>query len=193
MSETSDFAWLFDPGLPSHYGCGYYNFSQICKAYKEHTGITKRPDNWLKSKHAKTIIATKSAELSVPVDRLVWVKRGGRQQGSIVHECLKDEIITWFNRVNTQVGNNLYVITDAYRVVCKIGITSNLVRRINSLQTGYPYELECIHYFNGAAKLESQIHKELKDHHIRGEWFDFIAVKNGCSRTLSKLIASQNN
>lgn len=58
----------------------------------------------------------------------------------------------------------------------KIGVTSNLEQRIRALQTSCPYDLKCLASlcFDDRAtayKFEHFIHKKLRRHWIRGEWF----------------------
>jgi hypothetical protein len=58
----------------------------------------------------------------------------------------------------------------------KIGVTTNIERRIYSLQVGNPYKLKCKALIfcidkADAFKLESYLHYRLKDHKINGEWF----------------------
>lgn len=64
----------------------------------------------------------------------------------------------------------------ANRPILKIGITSDLKRRLKVLQTACPYVVQLAETFevNSAAvhKLEAIIHKRLKDRRVRGEWFD---------------------
>ena len=61
----------------------------------------------------------------------------------------------------------------------KVGITSNLDRRLWQLQNANPNKLSveslrCVSDRQEARKLEKQIHQYLKriHAHIRGEWFD---------------------
>ena len=58
----------------------------------------------------------------------------------------------------------------------KIGVTSDLQKRIDSLQTGNPYRLRCIAYIEchkkeDAYKLENYLHRKLKRFRLMGEWF----------------------
>lgn len=62
------------------------------------------------------------------------------------------------------------------RPILKIGITSDLKRRLKILRTACPYIVQLVETFevNASAvhKLEAIIHKRLKDRRVRGEWFD---------------------
>jgi hypothetical protein len=75
-------------------------------------------------------------------------------------------------------GDYLYIIKcDIYY---KIGITSNIESRLNSLQCGNPFELEivCAFRVKNANKLEKALHSGLKIFNHKREWFildlDFV-------------------
>ena len=58
----------------------------------------------------------------------------------------------------------------------KIGVTSDLEKRIESLQTGCPYILSCkalipCHDKKQAFKLEKHLHNRFKKNRLTGEWF----------------------
>lgn len=69
----------------------------------------------------------------------------------------------------------LYFITD-HTGATKIGRTTNLQRRLRGLQVSNSRELILRHYLKGPAKkislLEAQLHRALREYHLRGEWFD---------------------
>jgi hypothetical protein len=56
----------------------------------------------------------------------------------------------------------------------KIGRTENLAQRYRTLQTGSPYELKLIGWFEGDREFE--FHNKYKDHKIKGEWFSIDGV-----------------
>ena len=69
----------------------------------------------------------------------------------------------------------LYVIGGTEKPY-KIGITTNLERRLKNLQTGHPHKLR-IHYKeeipdNQVRLLEQTIHRVIKHRQTHGEWFD---------------------
>lgn len=68
---------------------------------------------------------------------------------------------------------SIYVIQAGGAV--KIGITKNIRTRIQGLQIGHPHDMACCYMFemraSKARKLESSVHRSLRPHHLRGEWF----------------------
>jgi hypothetical protein len=65
---------------------------------------------------------------------------------------------------------------DHKKAPIKIGIASNITSRINSLQTGCPYELICIAQIKcesraEAQELEKTLHSKFSKYCLRGEWF----------------------
>lgn len=74
------------------------------------------------------------------------------------------------------VMNCVYFITDGEFI--KIGIASDLDRRLSQLQTGNPRELrvlyiiEC-HDMSEARSLETYLHQRLRDRCVLNEWFTF--------------------
>jgi len=59
----------------------------------------------------------------------------------------------------------------------KIGIAQNPMGRISSMQSGNPYELKLIKFFKveNMLDVEKRLHRFVKDHHVRGEWFKLPA------------------
>lgn len=59
----------------------------------------------------------------------------------------------------------------------KIGHTNDLERRLRELQTGSPHKLEVLLTIesNVAEKIESEIHHQLSNLRVEGEWFVFGA------------------
>jgi hypothetical protein len=76
--------------------------------------------------------------------------------------------------------NCVYLIGNNSVGLYKIGATSSLKKRLKTNQTGCPYSLEIIFYFESefAYKLEKLLHKDFgqfkkdeNDNYIKGEWF----------------------
>lgn len=64
---------------------------------------------------------------------------------------------------------------------CKIGVASNLTKRMNNLQVGSAYELNIKHIIytdslNEAYEIEKKYHAALSSKIVRGEWFDEKAI-----------------
>lgn len=53
----------------------------------------------------------------------------------------------------------------------KIGFSTDAKSRIDSLQTGQPYDLECLCLIRGSRSTESKLHTRFAKSHVRGEWF----------------------
>ena len=68
----------------------------------------------------------------------------------------------------------VYFITDGEYV--KIGVTSNLEKRLESLQTGNPKKLTVLYafYTEWPYTVESKLHKKYADKHVFQEWYDII-------------------
>ena len=56
----------------------------------------------------------------------------------------------------------------------KIGVTSYGIRkRLQSIQTGNPFEVKIVWVkrTNNVGKYERMLHQQLKNNHVRGEWY----------------------
>lgn len=56
----------------------------------------------------------------------------------------------------------------------KIGVTSyGMRKRLQSIQTGNPFEVKIlwVKRTNNTGKYERMIHNQIKDNHVRGEWY----------------------
>lgn len=54
----------------------------------------------------------------------------------------------------------------------KIGTAENVVSRLSQLQTGSPEQLRLLLRIRGGYAVERMIHTQLREHRIRGEWFN---------------------
>lgn len=54
----------------------------------------------------------------------------------------------------------------------KIGTTLNLQKRRSSVQTGCPYPVEIVAYWEGDYRLETLIHRYFEKRRKQGEWFE---------------------
>lgn len=68
--------------------------------------------------------------------------------------------------------HDLYIFLDKQSGVCKIGRSSNVLRRLSGIQTGYPFELVVYLTLKGLGDLERTFHELLSDFRLKGEWFD---------------------
>jgi len=80
-------------------------------------------------------------------------------------------IVDKIKHINKNENINIYLIhiinTDYY----KIGCTSDVNKRLSSLQTSNPLKLELIHSFSGGYKVEYYMHKIFQLYNVNNEWF----------------------
>lgn len=70
----------------------------------------------------------------------------------------------------------VYLVQQGYTGPIKIGLSDNVCKRIEELQTGNPVELLLIAAIGPmsrkkAEQLEKSLHKKFRHKRIRGEWF----------------------
>ena len=71
---------------------------------------------------------------------------------------------------------HIYFVQSGKKGPIKIGIASNVCKRIDELQIGNPYKLNLIAAIpvtsrKMATDIEKWMHRRFKTQHIRGEWF----------------------
>ena len=72
---------------------------------------------------------------------------------------------------------NLYLIQAENGGPIKIGVSSNIESRLSQLQTGSPFILRVIGEYNGVSpSLEKQVHAELAEYRLHGEWFNPVVI-----------------
>ena len=61
----------------------------------------------------------------------------------------------------------------------KVGITSNIRKRVSSIKSANPFPIVLIgsRYSVNAKSLEKELHKELKQHLVHGEWYKPPIIK----------------
>jgi len=64
----------------------------------------------------------------------------------------------------------------------KVGISTDPYKRLASLQTGNPMPCQLLAIWEPkyAPTLEKEIHKQLKNHRVRGEWFSIKIFDHAC-------------
>jgi hypothetical protein len=85
----------------------------------------------------------------------------------------------------------IYVIGPDSGFPCKIGIAMDTAKRLASLQTAhwenlYLYEAFPMVNKGRSYKIERIIHRRLKDHCIRGEWFNLLV--SDASKAIKELL-----
>jgi hypothetical protein len=58
----------------------------------------------------------------------------------------------------------------------KIGTTTDVDRRVRTMQTGLPLTLSVLWTCEGGRKLERALHDKFRVHNRRGEWFDLTSL-----------------
>lgn len=92
---------------------------------------------------------------------------------TLIHHLLLDFFINWCEKPsNNTLNQHIYLISDGE--YCKIGMTSNVSKRIKTLQIGNPHKLKLIFSIllrNETQNIESKIHDTFKFAKQQGEWF----------------------
>lgn len=79
-----------------------------------------------------------------------------------------------------ELTNPCFVYVVQSGTAIKVGKATNVYERVATLQCGNPVTLELLHALPGDYELESRLHRDLRPHRIRNEWFDGPA----CEKTL---------
>jgi hypothetical protein len=63
--------------------------------------------------------------------------------------------------------------SDRKRKVCKIGVSNNPDKRLQTVQVGYPWDLKMHRYVKiaNAVDIEKKLHNRFADFRLNGEWF----------------------
>lgn len=67
----------------------------------------------------------------------------------------------------------VYLIVDETNTYCKIGNANNVQKRLSQLQTGCPFRLRVESFCDGGARLEREMHRDLQEFRLSGEWFKY--------------------
>lgn len=70
-------------------------------------------------------------------------------------------------------GEVVYIVGEPGSSVVKIGMTSNIKKRLKGIQTHSPAQLEVLWTHQGGAELEEALHDRYHSRRLQGEWFDF--------------------
>jgi hypothetical protein len=86
----------------------------------------------------------------------------------------------------------IYFIQQEQTNMVKIGFTSNVKKRLATLQTASAYPLRLLGYCVGGRELEARIHEELALSRVAGEWFNYTeqvyhAIKKYCHSHTAEL------
>lgn len=67
----------------------------------------------------------------------------------------------------------VYVMANIDNEICKIGHSTNPLKRVKEVQTGCPYKLDLIFMIKGSPALEKKLHIKYSKLRMNGEWFSF--------------------
>lgn len=74
------------------------------------------------------------------------------------------------------MSGTVYFMADTDYQFMKVGFSRNVQRRLAQIQDGGPLKLFVVDQFPGNVNDERAVHDLLKEHRIRGEWFQPEAV-----------------
>jgi len=89
-------------------------------------------------------------------------------------------VLQAINRQSRKHPQILYFIANEALDAVKIGLTTNIARRLSTLQISSPVELKPVLLCQCSQNLEREVHAQFKAEgwHIRGEWFRWSKVKS---------------
>lgn len=73
----------------------------------------------------------------------------------------------------------VYMIRQGERGPVKIGVAKDVVRRLETMQTGNHERLTLLRTFEGDTAEERRLHRQFADHRLSGEWFSFTKAMLG--------------
>jgi len=91
------------------------------------------------------------------------------------------KIISVVQESNQTKKSKIYFVLCKEAQVVKIGISNDVKKRLDSLQTAKTFKLELLKFTEGDRNLEQKIHEQFKHLRVNGEWFSY-------SEELSKFI-----
>ena len=76
---------------------GYINATQISKIHRLITGERREPNDWLRTEIAQRAINKLSSVTGISSEELVFIKQGGKHQGTWIHPRLSVRYAMWVN------------------------------------------------------------------------------------------------
>lgn len=108
---------------------------------------------------------------------------GCEPSGSLAQDLLTEVFVVSAAQHATSAESDLYFIQVAGGGPVKIGISSDVRKRLDGLRTSCPYPLELRRTVRRMGLLERPLHAQLAAARLRGEWFeptpDVLAVVDG--------------
>lgn len=83
----------------------------------------------------------------------------------------KKKCAEWFEKKADKSGSVVYFIQVNQSGPIKIGYSTSVSSRLESLRISSPYDLNLLGTIKGGKSAEQKLHKRFKHLHIRGEWF----------------------
>lgn len=93
-----------------------------------------------------------------------------------VQDCslgIKQKSIIGRNSTYSHKADFIYLIQMTGTNIFKIGVTSNLKKRLSRINSVIPFNIDVVllRRINGAFELEQSIHEKIKHRHVNNEWF----------------------
>ena len=172
---------------------GYVNLGQLCATHG------KKQADWGRLKSSNAYLEALSGFTGIPTTDLMTVQNGNATWG---HPLVAIEVARWISpafgvwldvallrqssglmdifgasfKTKEQQDNSgfIYLAQASQTQWCKIGMSKQPYKRMQSLQTGNPLEIILIHriYTFDAIALEKSLHEYFDAYRVRGEWFD---------------------
>lgn len=94
-----------------------------------------------------------------------------------VNEGIRPDFVannTAHNRQARATKQKVYLIREGFRGLVKIGIAKHPQKRLSSIQTACPQDIELVGYVESSRpkQLERELHRRFHHKHYRGEWFE---------------------
>ena len=77
---------------------------------------------------------------------------------------------------NISLNSMIYFIEDLKANAVKIGRTNDLIKRVQTLQTGNSHKIRCLYTIEAPDYFEQHIHSICTKYHKQGEWFRLEAI-----------------
>lgn len=113
--------------------------------------------------------------ISIPAKNISQEKLDDIAESEDISKFIIDEIVQklklWGLLPINEKGT-VYFIKSTNTHEIKIGFTSGDVsKRLSSLQTSHPYQLELLTTIPGGTDFERSLHQQFEQHRLKGEWF----------------------
>ena len=140
-----------------------HNLTKIAEAYG------KRINNWTRLVSAKPLI--ESGDITFQQER----NSSGRFEpgGTFATDKGLDAFLRWCEKGSNAKPCFVYLLYTEDLGIAKVGITSNIKRRIEGLQIACPVDITLVQLVrcDNAKVIESEIMSSMKNYKTKGEWF----------------------